>query len=191
MKYYILYNEDGRILQTGMSSDGLFPEIPGFQALETSELVDSQNYFVEDGDILPIPVKPTDFHILDWSLKQWIPDLSMVRSSYIKSWDAWRDMMLSSGYFYGGHTYYTDDTFLGELQLILKGYERGHITGTSRIRTKEKAVLDLNEEQVEGILLLVGLFRQDVYNQSWTGKDALNDSALTYEQLLTMGPPEL
>ena len=120
--------------------------------------------------------------------ESWLPNLDAARESQRQAWNAWRDRELVAGYPHNGHVFHTDDRFMAELQLILKGYERGHLTGTSVIRTRDNIVLQMTHAEIEGLLLLVGLHRQAIYQQSWVGKDALA-SLTTLEDIVAGGPP--
>lgn len=77
---------------------------------------------------------------------------------------------------------------MAELQLILKGYERGHLTGTFAIRTRDNSTLQMTHAEIESLLLLIGLHRQAIYAQSWVGKDALA-GLTTLEDIVAGGPP--
>ncbi len=159
-------------------------EIP--QAADDTEVIERW-YWVDDGHFVR-PPKPTDFH--DWSsvTKSWLPNLDAAREAQRQAWNAWRDRELIAGYTHNGHVFHSDDRFTVELQLILKGYEREQLTGTSAIRTRYNAVLQMTHAEIEGLLLLIGLHRQAVYAQSWAEKDALA-GLTTLESIMAGGPP--
>jgi len=190
ISFYFYHPETGQVMCAGkcMGHDYDLQTHPiGIKAQGDS---DPRTQYVEGGALKTIPPQPSLSHVWNWNTKEWLPDADVLRASHKHAWNQWRDTTLVSGYAHDGHTFHSDDTFLGELQLLLKGYERGFLTGTSSIRTLENEVLQMNEQEVEG-LLLMSVYRQGVYSQSWVGKDALEDPDLTYEQLLTMGPPQL
>ena len=135
-----------------------------------------------------LPERSSPHHDWDWTTKSWLPNLDAARESQRQAWNAWRDRELVAGYPHNGHVFHSDDRFMAELQLLLKGYERGHLTGTSAIRTRDNAVLQMTHAEIEGLLLLIGLHRQAIYAQSWTGKDALA-SLSTLEAIVAGGPP--
>jgi hypothetical protein len=128
-------------------------------------------------------------HEWDWPTKSWLPNLDAAREAQRQAWNAWRDRELVAGYAHNGHVFHSDDRFIAELQLILKGYERGYLTGTSAIRTLDNSTLQMTHAEIESLLLLIGLHRQAIYAQSWTGKDALA-SLTTLEDIVAGGPPE-
>lgn len=136
-----------------------------------------------------VSASPTAFHSWNWTTKQWVlSDLQPARDHVAQIWNVWRDAVLVAGYTHAGHLFHSDDRFLGELQLLLKGYEKGHITGTSNIRTRNNAIIPMSEADIEGLLLLIGLYRQEIYNDSWAGKDALA-ALTTLDAILAAGPP--
>ena len=137
---------------------------------------------------VPFPAKPSPHHDWDWTTKSWLPNLDAAREAQRQAWNAWRDRELVAGFSHNGHVFHSDDTFIGELQLLLKGYEREYITGTSAIRTRGNAVLQMTNAEIETLLLLIGLHRQVIYAQSWAGKDALA-SLTTLEDIMAGGPP--
>ena len=144
--------------------------------------------YIENEDFFPLPERPSPHHEWDWPTKSWLPNLDAARESQRQAWNAWRDRELIAGYTHNGHIFHSDDTFIGELQLLLKGYERGHITGTSAIRTRDNSMLQMTHAEIESLLLLIGLHRQAIYAQSWTGKDALA-GLTTLEDIMAGGPP--
>jgi len=144
--------------------------------------------YVENGSLLPLPESPSPHHEWDWTTKAWLPNLAAARESQRQAWNAWRDRELVAGHSHNGHIFHSDDRFMAELQLILKGYERGHLTGTSAIRTRDNAVLQMSAAEIESLLLLIGLHRQAIYQQSWVGKDALA-GLTTLESIVAGGPP--
>ena len=157
------------------------------EALHIGFAFDANEFFFE-GDV-PVRkhVKPSPHHDWDWASKSWLPNLDAARESQHQAWNSWRDRELVAGYSHIGHVFHSDDTFIGELQLLLKGYERGHITGTSAIRTRGNLVLQMTHAEIEGLLLLIGLHRQAIYQQSWVGKDALA-GLTTLEDIVAGGP---
>ena len=144
--------------------------------------------YVEGGRWITAPAQPSPYHEWDWTTKSWLPNLDAARESQRQAWNAWRDRELVAGYPHNGHVFHSDDRFMAELQLILKGYERGHLTGTSAIRTRDNGTLQMTHAEIEGLLLMIGLHRQAIYAQSWVGKDALA-SLTTLEDIVAGGPP--
>ena len=152
------------------------------------EYIYSHIYF-DNGILKNRPQRPGQFFNWVPALNEWLPDLDAARESQRQAWNIWRDRELIAGYTHNGHVFHSDDRFIAELTLILKGYEREYLTGTSAIRTRDNTVLQMTHAEVESLLLLIGLHRQVVYAQSWAGKDALA-SLTTLESIVAGGPPE-
>ena len=159
---------------------------PGEDAIEA----DLSGVYVDTTTVSPVPFpeRPSPHHEWDWTTKSWLPNLDAARESQRQAWNAWRDRELVAGYPHNGHVFHSDDRFMAELQLILKGYERGHLTGTYAIRTRDNGTLQMTHAEIEGLLLMIGLHRQAIYQQSWVGKDALA-SLTTLEDIVAGGPP--
>lgn len=150
--------------------------------------VSDETHYVQNGELVQLPSRPSPHHEWDWTTKSWLPNLDAARESQRQAWNAWRDRELIAGYAHNGHVFHSDDRFMTELQLLLKGYERGHLTGTSAIRTRDNGTLQMTHAEIEGLLLLIGLHRQAIYQQSWVGKDALA-GLTTLEDIVAGGPP--
>ena len=186
---YLQYNSEGRILCVGSAPPGSDLSILGLVITQDEPFIfDFSEDYIQDGEIVHRPLSPSPHHDWDWTTKSWLPNLDAARESQRQAWNAWRDRELVAGYPHNGHVFHSDDRFMAELQLLLKGYERGHLTGTSAIRTRDNAVLQMTHAEIEGLLLLIGLHRQAIYAQSWTGKDALA-SLSTLEAIVAGGPP--
>lgn len=184
---YIEHDSFGRIV--AKISAG-FPVELGANQIEVSPsaVFDAYSHYVQNGELVPFPAKPSPHHDWDWPTKSWLPNLDAARESQRQAWNAWRDRELVAGYPHNGHVFHSDDRFMAELQLILKGYERGHLTGTSAIRTRDNGTPQMTHAEIEGLLLMIGLHRQAIYQQSWVGKDALA-GLTTLEDIVAGGPP--
>lgn len=185
---YAQYDALGRILCVGTAPDGADVSNLGQVLLEPPDTVDFQEDYILDGLLIRRPANPSPYHEWDWTTKTWLPNLDAARESQRQAWNTWRDRELIAGYTHSGHVFHSDDTFIGELQLLLKGYERGHLTGTSAIRTRDNGMLQMTHAEIESLLLLIGPHRQAIYAQSWAGKDALA-SLTTLEDIMAGGPP--
>ena len=188
-------------VETGIV-DKLMPDVDGSLALNVQEGQSSMPWvptitgiaeysWVEvDGEgnktLHAAPPKP-EHHEWDWVTKSWLPNLDAARESQRQAWNAWRDRELVAGYAHNGHVFHSDDRFMAELQFILKGYERGYLTGTSAIRTRNNGTLQMTHAEIEGLLFMIGLYRQAVYSPSWVGKDALA-GLTTLEDIMAGGP---
>ena len=183
---YLQYDDAGKILCIGVAPDGSSLDHIQHVLIDPPE-VDLSEDFVQGGAVVRRPARPSPHHEWDWPTKSWIPNLDAARESQRQAWNAWRDRELVAGYPHNGHVFHSDDRFMAELQLILKGYERGHLTGTSAIRTRDNGTLQMTHAEIEGLLLMIGLHRQVIYQQSWTGKDALA-SLVTLDDIVAGGP---
>ena len=156
--------------------------------IDVGVVAPEETFRVGEGLFEAIPPQPSPHHDWDWPTKSWLPNLDAAREAQRQAWNAWRDRELVAGYPHNGHVFHSDDRFMAELQLILKGYERGHLTGTFAIRTRDNGTLQMAHAEVESLLLLIGLHRQAIYAQSWVGKDALA-GLTTLEGIVAGGPP--
>ena len=187
---YLVETTTGRVVQTCSCPDeenAIF-DIAGTHTVFSSVEYGVDAVYYNGTELTDFPVQPSPHHEWDWTTKSWLPNLDAARESQRQAWNAWRDRELVAGYSHNGHVFHSDDRFMAELQLILKGYERGHITGTSAIRTRDNGTLQMTHAEIEGLLLLIGLHRQAIYQQSWAGKDALA-SLTTLEDIVAGGPP--
>lgn len=190
MKTWLIFNsETGEVIKKKTSPETSKLNLvlaPGEDAIEA----DLSGVYVDITTVRPVPfpAKPSPHHDWDWATKSWLPNLNAARESQRQAWNAWRDRELIAGYAHNGHVFHSDDTFIGELQLLLKGYEREYITSTSAIRTRDNGTLQMTHAELESLLLLIGLHRQVIYAQSWVGKDALADLT-TLEDIMAGGPP--
>ena len=186
---YIQHDSEGRILCVGKAPLGSDLSVLGLVITQDAPFdVNFLEDYVQDGAIVSRPSQPSPHHDWDWPTKSWLPNLDAARDAQRQAWNAWRDRELIAGYTHNGHVFHSDDRFMAELQLILKGYERGHLTGTSAIRTRDNGTLQMAHAEVESLLLLIGPHRQAIYAQSWAGKDALA-SLTTLEDIMAGGPP--
>lgn len=191
---YLIYDKETGIVDRAVYGS---VEAVSLNVVETEEVLEVHDTvvahlpaysYVNEGVWVPAPQAPSPHHEWDWATKSWLPNLDAARESQRQAWNAWRDRELVAGYPHNGHVFHSDDTFIGELQLLLKGYERGHLTGTSAIRTRDNGTLQMTHAEIEGLLLMIGLHRQAIYQQSWVGKDALAGRK-TLEDIVAGGPP--
>lgn len=183
---YAQIDSTGRIICVGEAPDSASLEHFEHVVPEIAADVFADTHYVEEGVCTPFPTKPSLHHTWDWTSKTWIPDLDAARDAQTQAWNIWRDTQFRAGH----NGYHCDDTFISELQLVLKGYERGHLAPDqlTAIRKMDNTVVQLTAAQVEALLLEVGLYRQSIYPQSWAGKDALK-TLTTLEDILAGGPP--
>ena len=187
---YCIETATGRITQLVHAPDSHAEHYvgDGITVVVSDEVFEPGLVYRDGETFAPLPEKPSTYHEWDWTTKSWLPNLDAAREAQRQAWNAWRDRELIAGYTNNGHVFHSDDRFMAELQLILKGYERGHLTGTSAIRTRDNGTLQMTHAEIESLLLLIGLHRQAIYAQSWAGKDALA-GLTTLEDIMAGGPP--
>ena len=155
--------------------------------LEIEDGTPNAGFYVLDGILEKQATQPSPNHEWDWPTKSWLPNLDAARESQRQAWNAWRDREFNAGYVHEGHRFHTNEEFMGELLLLLKGHEEGLLTGTSSIRTMGNVVLQKTGAEIKTLLLILGIHRQAIYAQSWVGKDALA-SLTTLEDIMAGGP---
>ena len=187
---YCIEAATGRIIQIVHAPDNHAEHYAGDGiTVVVSDEVFAPGSAFRDGDAFaPFPETPSPHHEWDWTTKSWLPNLDAARESQRQAWNAWRDRELVAGYVHEGHRFHTNDGFMSELHLLLKGHEEGLLTGTSSIRTMANEVLQKTGAEIKTLLLILGLHRQAIYQQSWAGKDALA-GLTTLEDLVAGGPP--
>lgn len=187
---YCIETATGRITQLVHAPDSHAEHYvgDGITVVVSDEVFEPGSAYRDGGAFTPLPTKPSPHHEWDWPTKSWLPNLDAAREAQRQAWNTWRDRELIAGYTHNGHVFHSDDRFMAELQIILSGYERGFLTGTSAIRTRDNGTLQMTHAEVESLLFLIGLHRQAIYQQSWAGKDALA-SLTTLEDIMAGGPP--
>ena len=191
---YLIYDKETGIVDRALygSSEPIDANIgpdEAFIAVRDPVIARLPDYsYIHNGEWVHAAPAPSPHHEWDWPTKSWLPNLDAAREAQRQAWNAWRDRELIAGYTHNGHVFHSDDRFMAELQFILKGYERGHLTSTSAIRTRDNGVLQMTHAEIESLLLLIGLHRQVIYAQSWAGKDALAGLS-TLESIMAGGPP--
>lgn len=98
-----------------------------------------------------------------------------VLENQIKVIEETRDANLVAGFSLNGVLYHSDDRFLSELMLLIQGYQLGIFddTVTQNIRSKENTIQVLSKTDVITLAASIGQYRQSVYQNSWTQKDAI------------------
>ncbi len=147
------------------------------------------NHYVLGGDLVAFPPRPTPYHDWEWVDREWVPNLQRAREVVQFRWSQWRDRELKAGYVQDGLRYHSDETFMNELSLILKAYERGHFAENSlrTIRLMDNTNMRMGWAAIENLLLQIGLRRESIYEQSWYWKDAL-ESMTTVEAIMAAAP---
>lgn len=137
------------------------------------------------GDLQPQNPRPSDFH--DWNGSAWVENLDRAREFVRSALTRNVDTVINAGATVNGKLYHADDRFLGELQLMMKGLDRGLISAPVSIRRKDNVTEQFSELELETLALSVGLFRQIAYQMSWAGKDQLSGKT-TLAEILALLP---
>lgn len=164
--------------------------------METLYYVDvNGNYlggFCGDTGLLPdtaveVPERPSGDHV--WNNGDWEMDAAVVKIGQIKQINDDRATALQSGVVHNGKRYHTDDTFLGELNMMLTGYAVGAIPSgaTQNIRTMDNETLSCAQAEIVAIALAVGSYRKQVYADAWAAKDAIDPTGEYGEPMYARG----
>lgn len=187
MNTFVLISHDGTIISE-IGGDIDIDSLSSDEGTYVFGSVSKGMYYFNDGEEVQIPTPSRRTDKWDWTAKSWLPNLDAAREAQREAWNVWRDRELVGGYSHNGQVYDSDDKFMTELHIILTGYGRGYLTGTSAIRTRDNVTLQMTHAQIEELLVLIGLHRQGIYSQSWAGKDALADLN-SIESIMNAGPP--
>lgn len=82
---YIQYSSFGEVICTGTAPDG-----SGTDGLGSVLLVDSiygvsaKTHYVQDGELVPFPEKPSPHHEWDWPTKSWLPNIDAARKAKLQ-----------------------------------------------------------------------------------------------------------
>lgn len=60
---------DGRLVQVFIGGEGA---PPSSDFVVSADLVELDKYYVTGGALVPMPPKPSEFHIFDYTTKQWV-----------------------------------------------------------------------------------------------------------------------
>ena len=90
MPCYVNYTEEGRIVGcVKCESDVPTVKIEGILSMEVNEEVHDQvaaqvgtdAFYVQNGELVPFPTKPSPHHEWDWTTKSWLPNLDAAREA--------------------------------------------------------------------------------------------------------------
>ena len=57
---------------------------PGLAALVHDVVLDDSTHYVQNGELVPFPAKPSPHHEWDWTTKSWLPNLNAARESKLQ-----------------------------------------------------------------------------------------------------------
>lgn len=109
---YVTHLPNGRILQSGSCQPEClqFHDRDGAIAIEVTDLVDPNGFYVSDGALVPMPSKPSENHKFNYTSKQWedprtLDDLKAEKWRNIK---ANRDSHEQGGFTWDGSVFDSD-----------------------------------------------------------------------------------
>ena len=78
--------DSGQIIQTVMdnAARAVFYESEGVSTLITDVGVTDATHYVQAGELVPFPSKPSPHHEWDWTSKSWLPNLAAARESKLQ-----------------------------------------------------------------------------------------------------------
>lgn len=80
MKRFVLYRPNGEVVQTVTTNDGDGVCAPGLLALSVPAETSAGGHYVQGGDLIPLPPRPSDRHKFNYATKQWEPDTALAES---------------------------------------------------------------------------------------------------------------
>lgn len=93
MKFFIIYKENGQIIRDGCCQDDVFD----LQARDDEFILESdatwEGNYVDNGVVLPLPIKPDGYYVFDYSAKEWIFDYTSADTAAKQQ----RDILLAEG----------------------------------------------------------------------------------------------
>ena len=82
---YLQYDESGRIVCTGSAPDGSDISALGLTLTQVAPFdVDFSEDYIQDGEIVRRPYRPSPHHEWDWTTKSWLPNLDAARASKLQ-----------------------------------------------------------------------------------------------------------
>lgn len=140
-------------------------------------------HHVVGGTLVEKPAQPSEFHAWDHDGHTWVEDPDSARRHVRAEWNRHVAMQLAAGTVFSGWPAHSDDTFMGELQLLITALDKGVLTGPQAIRGKDNVTRMLTQPELEALALTAGAHRQAVYAASWAAKDQLGSKTAVAEIL--------
>lgn len=82
---YIQYSDFGEVLCVGSAPDGADLSNMGNTITVGSIVgVGAETHYVQNGELVPFPEKPSPYHEWDWTTKTWLPNLDAAREARLQ-----------------------------------------------------------------------------------------------------------
>ena len=83
---YIQYGDFGEILCVGSCPDSAdLSNLGSVITVGSIVGVGSETHYVQNGELVPFPEKPSPYHAWDWPTKSWLPNLDAAREAKLQS----------------------------------------------------------------------------------------------------------
>ena len=116
---YIEHDSFGRVVATISAG---FPIELGVNQIEVSPstVFDGHSHYVQNGELVPFPEKPSPHHDWDWSTKSWLPSLEGAKAAKKRDIDALRSAMIDAPLDYDGKSLDADQSARDNLKAKLE-----------------------------------------------------------------------
>lgn len=187
MTNYVFYTSNGeiKIIYSGQCLDQMIEINPDLSYIEGS-IDSSDNYYVENNELVEKPSKPSNFHLFDYSTKEWtLPTEQIEKAKTQKKLDITNqaDWIHQQPISYDNKLLDADETAQQNISgkiTELKNDIDLNITSTNLFWKDANNVLHTWNTPAEYLSWLQGLFnaitarRTNLYALSWQGKAAID-----------------
>lgn len=185
---YVVYLANGRILQSGSCQPEClqFHSRDGAIAIEVTEPVDPNGFYVFDDAVIKMPVKPSDNHKFNYTLKQWedprtLDDLKAEKWRNIK---ANRDSHEYGGFTWDGSVFDSDAT---SQQRIAGALQLAQLSTTFTIdwTLADNSIRTLDAQEMGYVALALGSHVSEVFSHAQELRAQIEETS-SIEQLETI-----
>lgn len=99
------YSEKGEILYSALQysdTEGNYPEVAEPLPYVVGDSINSQLYYVHEGELVEKPLMPTPYHDWDWESLSWVFNVEKCRAAAIKRIEQRREDKINSPFNYAG-----------------------------------------------------------------------------------------
>lgn len=185
---YVVHLPNGRILQSGSCQIEClqFHAREGAIAIEVEDFVDPNEFYVSGGTLIPIPVKPSNHHKFNYTLKQWedprtLDDLKAEKWRNIK---ANRDSHEYGGFTWDGSVFDSDAT---SQQRIAGALQLAQLSTTFIIdwTLADNSIRTLDAQEMGYVALALGSHVSEVFSHAQELRAQIEETS-SIEQLETI-----